>query len=104
MITRPIPKRARRIVDTIRREVPRPSYLPLYAEWYECRGRLRWVTPAPDCRVVCPLGLLSRPVSPAPIVADDLPAYKFSDRQVAAFWRWWDEQYDPKAAVEAVWG
>lgn len=39
----------------------------------------------------------------APTVLQQLPGAPFTQSQMDAFWRTWDELDDPKAAVDVVW-
>jgi len=108
-LTRPIPKRALPIVRELRRKVPIPDTLP---EIY--RYVLRWMTDRvylyEGCnklnickRLTCPMGMhpLSARITPA--AGMDFANSKFDTATVRCFYKWWDEQTDAQAAVNAVW-
>lgn len=109
-LTRPIPETAYRVLDIIRKEVPKPSDLPrlkLEVEYdtddrvTSWRYLLRWDS------AFCPMGFHVKACSAAPSCAvgflrDD--SWRVTDEQVSAFLTWFDEQHDAQGAVDAIWG
>lgn len=102
-----IPAAAEKVVELIRKEVPKPQDLP--RGWYACAGGLRWLRGVGNhC---CPLGLLPRATSQAPWgpvgagICSNTEDYTYEEwaNRITAFTTWWDGQRDPVAAVEAVW-
>jgi hypothetical protein len=92
-LTRPIPKEALPVVELLRKDVPRPSELPQIT-WGLCKLRF-----SNDCSA---MGL-----HPESFGGDPYDQITFSlsvsYKEIKAFRRWWDEQTDPQAAVDAVW-
>lgn len=103
-----IPRKARPVVEEIRRLVPKPDELPVpeafgARQLYNCLGWNR----EDDGGVQehrCPLGFLPYALTGRPGVAeefdDDCP---FSVDQAEEFWIWWDVQSDAERAVAEVW-
>ena len=102
-----VPAEAMPAVKEIRARIPRPRNLP--SLWTTRLGklpplwttRLRWTHPISKAPC-CPLGLhpesVNRPDATSITGRPDL------DVPCKTFWRWWDSQQDPQAAVDAVWG
>ncbi len=94
-LTRPIPKTAMPIVEVLRRDVPRPKELPKCGDYV--LHLLRWE------KSYCPMGLHPRANSKAPYFnINDFPSYP-KIRAIQRFANWWDDQTDPRAAMDAVW-
>lgn len=105
-ITRPIPDSCKAVVERIRREVPVPSEDPTMFQILSYMGRPIG-NPCPRFKTgekfskagwfngCCPLGLLPDATEPSPFPDD--PAMQ-------DFANWWDEQTDPIAAKNEVWG
>jgi hypothetical protein len=83
-LTRPIPKAAMPVVRILRRDVPRPKKIAF-----------RW-------SVRCPLGLHPKAISLTPVDRVGFPPCQ-SNWAITAFYLWWDDQTDAKAAVNAMW-
>jgi len=92
-LTRPLPDKAISIAEMLRREVPRPNYLPI-------GNPLRFdrVLISNDLGWPCPMGL-----HPAAKGRDEPCMIPFG-KAGEAFSEWWDEQEDAEAATNAVWG
>lgn len=94
---RAIPKAALPVVEIIRRDVPRPEELPTLG--FE-NVVLRWR----NKKTKCPMGLPDASTAVAPAVGTSFAGGVCTDTAVKAFGVWWDQQTDPQAAVDAVWG
>ena len=103
MLTREIPPEAMPVVEILRRDVPRPEELP-GDKW----PSLSW--PSPYWRrcsrlgVCCPMGLHPKSLFNAPNDASVFADGETTDDAVDSFGKWWDEQTDPQAAVDSIWG
>ena len=108
------PKTAEKVRQFIREKVKRPRQLPVVnpitdgalgflrktrKSWKVCLGAGH-----PVC--CCPLGLVRTSTSPLPSTIDQVGVADppFDQHEMHAFIDWWDEQTDPKKAVDAVWG
>jgi len=120
-LTKPIPKQAMEAVEFIRWWVPKPKRLPEpFKRTLDDRPLLRWPMSTAKTIVAlmpwwygecCPLGLCPTALAGAPsgassagMISDGDRAFRRVDKSVHSFIHWWDQQNDPKAAVEAVWG
>ena len=92
-LTRPIPATAMPVVNLIRKDVPRPDELPKFMGY----SFLHW--PGRKCL----LGLHPESIIGEPENSSQFAGGKCSDEQVEASWKWWDDQTDAQAAVDAVW-
>lgn len=106
-VTRPLPDIARIVAVYIRQQVPRPEELPAFIETSGHKVTpLAW--PADRDKNIkgrCPFGLLPKALGPWPTsVKDFRGGVPFSQHEMIEFFRWWDEQTDALAAVNAVWG
>lgn len=104
-LTRPIPKEAEDIAAMIRAEVPRPKSLPESALAGPSMASLRW--PHPMFALCCPMGFLPAAENGEPSDYGCFAEGAFETEANEAIWsfgQWWDEQTDPQAAVDAVWG
>ena len=99
-LTKRVPKGAKRVIAHIRDLVRKPSELPKSAVLTGIL--LHWMYKAIN---TCPLGLLPGAVG-RPDRTDNLgpKSRHLGNREIEIFFRWWDTQTDPKAAVRAVWG
>lgn len=93
-LTRPIPDEAQPIVAIIRHGVPRPELPKLFSYG------LGWQREIGKC---CPLGLLSSATENTPCDAAQAGIYGHDDA-LKWFYFWHDEQRDPQALVDALWG
>jgi hypothetical protein len=104
-LTRPIPPEALPIAEILRRDVarPDPDESKLMESPFDKGAKvIRWATePAYAC--LCPMGMHPDAQSPLPSYAEEFPACEDAGA-VDAFGTWFDEQTDPHAAVEAIWG
>jgi hypothetical protein len=101
VLTRPIPDAAVPVLELLRRDVPRPDPGNLNGTV------LRWFmfTRTGMGQYCDPLGLHPNAVCGTPRIPDALPGVPVLRREMMqAFADWWDEQTDPQAAVDAVWG
>ena len=103
-LTRPIPLEARPVLKVIRNSSERPAALPGPGD----EVAMRWII---GRDYYCPMGLCACAMRGDPVVMlDFIGNDKFgkypdlSDDAVYEFSDWWDEQTDPQAAVDAVWG
>lgn len=92
-VTRPMPQEARLVAEVLRKDVSRPRYHPIGSPL-----RFDRVLISGDHGWSCPMGL-----HPDSRGRDEPYGMPFG-RAGEAFAEWWDEQVDPEAAVEAVWG
>lgn len=95
-----IPPEAMPAVLEIRDKIRRPKNLPSLIKTGPRTHRLRWTHPV-FLTPCCPLGLYPGAGSAEATSIYEIPSL---DGACSIFWRWWDRQTDPKAAVEAVWG
>jgi hypothetical protein len=92
-LTRPIPTDAMPVVEILRRDVLRPTTLPM-----PMNGLLRWEN---GC---CAMGLAPRANAVCPYnrfgfgYPNEILTYR-----VVYFANWFDEQTDPQATVDAIW-
>ena len=93
-LTRPLPRKAEPVAETLRRDVPRPD--PRAATF-----TVGWKRDGRDC---CAMGLHPKANSGFPSVHWHLPITGVTTLAMLTFGNWWDEQTDAEAAVEAVWG
>jgi len=108
-LSSPFPDLARRVVELLRRDVPRPAKLPRYV--YVCGSdggmplyALRFRETVDGFREDrCPLGLHPQARSVVPISRLGIPLEDLTNQEIHAFGLWWDEQLDPGQAVAAVW-
>jgi hypothetical protein len=91
-LTRPIPKQAMPIVELIRWWVPKPKRRPV--PYFYTGICLRF-------KGKCPMGLLPFAEGNAPFKSSQCGGAPTS--YIGRFAAWWDEQSDPKAAMDAVW-
>ena len=103
-LTRAIPEGAMPVVEILRRDVPRPGYLPVgnplrfdmvLGKRTSLSGR---IVDGNGFGWSCPMGL-----HPESHGRDEPCGIPFGEGG-EAFSEWWDEQEDAKAAVDAVWG
>lgn len=92
----PIPPSARRIIEAIRKEVPRPKELPQSSDRDD--SCLRWGE-------ACILGLLPGAEHPTPWFEGHLPGRKFLRSEISDLITWWDSlgESDAKRACDAIW-
>ena len=99
-LTRPIPAEAMPVVEILRRDVPRPTTLPVPCG---VRGRLAWIKKRDwHC---CAMGLPRNATSLFPGTANSF-GYEnegITDANVEAFADWFDEQVDAQALLDAIW-
>ena len=90
----PIPKSALPIAEYIRENAPRPKELPRPRHGEGLRFGL-----------FCPTGLLSEATDPTPGYRFEFlrPPKGFSQLAIESFYKWWDSQTDPQAAMDAIW-
>jgi hypothetical protein len=91
-----IPKAAMPVVRILRRDVPRPKELP--------RTTAVVTVDSPMLRFCdrCPMGMHPQARHSAPETTKTFPPCK-SNKEIEAFYIWWDAQTDAKAATDAVW-
>ena len=94
-----IPRAAMPVIEILRRDVPRPERLPVLSG-----GVLRWqfISQVTGSRFRCPMGLHPDALDPEPDNQFGFPACP-SWIAITAFWEWWDNQSDARAAVDAIW-
>ena len=96
-LTRPMPDAALPVLAVIRERVKKPAKLP--NPCYVDSGNLRWTHSKGFC---CAMGLVPE--------ASDTPGYSTefdnlaTTEEVTAFGSWFDEQIDPQAVVDFIWG
>lgn len=100
-LTRPIPDDAQPIVAIIRYGVPRPEELPT-GRWMLRWEAARFFRGSTTCKECCSLGMLSSATHPTPV--GPLTGIYGWDDAIEAFVLWHDEQHDPQALVDALWG
>lgn len=83
-----------KILEILRRDVPRPTVLP---KWDETRDAVCW----DEGR--CAMGLHPLAKNKAPLFGEGFGNLA-TDDEVREFGMWFDSFVDPVAAVEAVWG
>lgn len=94
-----IPELAHRVIEILRRDVPRPVDLPQVENpGFVLCPMLRWGGDR------CAMGLHPKATARIPVSPEHLPGLGLFKTEITAFWEWWDEQADPQAAVDAVWG
>jgi hypothetical protein len=92
----------RRVIEVLRRDVPRPHELPTPDAKWSLDKLLVWTTPRGWC---CPLGLHPLASVPRPGVYAHCPIPGLLPPDIGEFGEWWDSRRcSPAAAVEAVWG
>ena len=102
-ITRKIPLDAKPIVEMLRRDVERPRSLPVFLDTGS--RSLVWFIDDGDGHVdcACPMGLHPKATNHMPTSWEHFFGWECESRAIRAFARWWDEQTDRRAAVDAVW-
>ncbi len=106
-MTLKIPEECMPVVEIIRREVSKPTKLPIATQHHKGRIRLRFVDEdlsSPHYRAeLDPMGLCDQAMTYLPTGRDDF-CYDVPEKSIIAFARWWDSLTDAQAAVDAVWG
>lgn len=103
-LTRPIPKDAESVVEILRRDVERPSFLPVGNPLrfdmvlVKRKTLTKRVIDGNGLGWSCPMGL-----HPDANGRDEPCGIPFGDAG-EIFSAWWDEQEDAEAATKAVWG
>lgn len=94
---KPIPRAAMPVVRVLRRDVKRPTRMPIAGPG----DAPRWWDSGIE---YCPMGLHLEASLPLPFDAATFPLA--SDRAVSAFGQWWDHlrRADIPAAMDAIWG
>lgn len=103
-LTRPIPALAMPVAKVIRRDVARPKRLPKLCnipDWDGEGQALRWRV---SRNFSCPMGQHPLAWALAPTERREFPIPGCNQASIGSFGKWWDEQTDPLAAVNAVWG
>lgn len=100
-LTEPLPLEGKLVANYIRQRVPRPTSLPTSLKPADTNP-LGWPK---DEKMACPLGLLPKAMIGWPSwVKDFRGGVPFSQQELITFVKWWDQQTDGLAAVNAVWG
>ncbi len=110
-LTKPLPEDAMPVIKVIRRDIPRPDWKKFHGN--DSGGtalRIRFNHPNPKIglRICCPMGMHEKASNNCPQTDVEFLGDAWKEVMgwgtVGTFYRWWDEQKDPEAAVQAVWG
>jgi hypothetical protein len=100
----PIPVEAMRVVEMLRRDVPRPKCPPEMDDGDGCVALrcLRWQIKG---RWYCPIGLHPKAGFRSPIANEHWPVAYLSHEEYLDFIHWWDalDEADAQDAMDAIW-
>lgn len=105
-ITRPIPTEAQLLADALRADVPKPIMRAEDVVGQGGNAKLVRVTSGPlrTTSTESILGRHPKSQSMQPTYAARLPIPGNTDAIMKSFLDWWNEQTDPLAAMDAIWG
>ena len=98
------PGRLKRLIDIIRKQVPRPSHSPVFANGSH---GLRFHSEVIHNKgLFCPLGLLPNALYPAPLTAKECGLHNTYSPEIRKFIDWWDKLTikDSEKAMDYIWG